>query len=157
MTRITKEERAEYILDIARLHSGCELRLMELAEHCGRTPGQGFSRDLALARHMALDAGERITECYWSPDRQETVLVHLYAGAEDGKGIRGIVRHSNDVKTRVHTLRRHAAWEANNATTPIDRKIAEVNEKMAAGAEYYGEALAELNDLLRMVKDGGKQ
>lgn len=131
--------RAQHILDAARRVTGRELTMFELAAECGRLPGQAFSRDLSTARHMALDADERITECYWNDDGAQ-VLTHLMPDQEAGRGVWGLLPHGMDVATRGMNLQRHGDWERRHAVSPEDRKVGEIAEHMGAAVAHMGAA-----------------
>jgi hypothetical protein len=148
--------RAQAILDAIRQVTGKEKTMMELAVLVDRTPGHSFGRDLALARHMALDADERITECYWSKARGCQVLVHLMPDAENQLGIWGLLPHGQRVTTYASTLKRHGAWERKHAQVKSDRDLARVAERMGAATAELGHLFQDLRDVLKDLDRNGK-
>lgn len=146
-------ERAQHILDTVRQYSGQELSMFEFATLCGRLPGGAWGRDLAIARHLALDEGERITHCYWSPRLKSNVLVHLRAQHENRLGLKPLAGHGRRVATTAANLHRHADWQAENAEVEQHRKVARAIANAAGPIAALSNVFADLAEVFSEPDD----
>lgn len=142
--RVNAEGRAEQIWRVVRERTGQPMSITELALECGRMATQRFHTDLAHARHLALDNGEVISPCVWSPQRKEFVLYHLMPGQEFGRMSAPIITKIRDAGTRVHNLSRYSQWQAANGEDAMDRKLATLANSISTSYVQQVGALADL-------------
>lgn len=169
-----KEIRAQAILDALREITGEARTSGEVAAMVGRTPGGGFSQDLALARQMALDAGENITTCIYEqgylgdgeftearwrgrrgPNGEEQgayVMRHLLPGQENGHAAKPMMGRAADAISRMRNAGRYGAWYARNAEDAMSRRFGQIVARTAEKHEADFKDLAFICDEIRKAR-----
>jgi hypothetical protein len=133
MSRVSRRDRIEAIVDFLASHPNIPYTVAEVAEGVGRDYTERFGDDLSAARHLAREGGDLITACARIPGHPQRCLVYTPRGSEKGQGGPGLDARARDCTTRVRNLKDNAEFQIENAVLPWDRLLAQA-DAAAAGA-----------------------
>lgn len=132
-----RAHRIAHMLAVASRHEGTPMTLAEFAKACGREDGAGFRRDLSVARHAALDRGERLTHCVIVEGENRLVF---RTDEGDDMTRRALQKVNRLARTYTRNAGRHGAWEAEHGETPSARAYGEMAVRLADGIASFAQA-----------------